>query len=491
MGISDSSESTLNIVMPMPVSKEETMKRLTIALLLVVMVLPMAFAQGVAESAAKPVEWSGVERQITDAPTGHILTNLNVFSPDSKWIVFDERSDADGAVFDSSVIRQVNIETGEVQTLYTSKNGAFVGVVTYNQSKDQVVFIHGPENPTPDWSYGGSHRSGTIVNVAKPGLGINLDARDLTAPFTPGALRGGSHVHVYEPSGEWLAFTYQDAVLGALGSKGNHDLDQRNVGVSVPVQAVSVEMDGSRNRSGSTFTFLATRTVNAPKPGSDEINRAYEDGWLGNNGYIKADGTRQRHAIAFLGDTLDKDGKKLSEVFIVDLPEDVRVASEDGPLEGTATKMPRPPKGTQQRRLTFTADRAYPGVTGPRFFVRASPDGEKIAFLLKDDAGIGQIFTVSPEGGEYSQVTSNAFPVQSAFSWSPDSSLIAYAGNNGMQITEVASGKTWQVAPSSAEAPVQALAAVFSPDGKRIAYQRRIMMGTTPYNQIFVTELSK
>ncbi|MEO8411298.1 MAG: DUF3748 domain-containing protein, partial [Propionivibrio sp.] len=138
---------------------------------------------------------TGTERQVTSDANGHILTNLNVFSPDSEWIVYDERSDRDGAKFDSAAIKRVNVKSGAIETLYTARNGAFVGVVTYNPKKNSVVFIHGPENPTADWSYAGHHRAGTLVDVATPGVGVNLDARDITPPFTPGALRGGSHVH--------------------------------------------------------------------------------------------------------------------------------------------------------------------------------------------------------------------------------------------------------------------------------------------------------
>lgn len=123
--------------------------------------------------------------------------------------------------------------------------------------------------------------------------------------------------------------------------------------------------------------------------------------------------------------------------------------------------------------------------------MRSSPDGEKLAFLMKDDSGVGQIYTVSPNGGDISQVTDNAFAVESAFTWSPDGSLIAYAGNSGMQITDVVSGETFEVVPASTDAPVLPLAAVFSPDGMSIAYQRRVPNGDAIYNQVFVTDLSK
>ena len=55
------------------------------------------------------------ERQITTAHQPHVLTNINAWSPDGEWIVYDIRS---GSVFDGSRIEHVNVHTGEVQRLY-------------------------------------------------------------------------------------------------------------------------------------------------------------------------------------------------------------------------------------------------------------------------------------------------------------------------------------------------------------------------------------
>ena len=69
-----------------------------------------------------------------------------------------------------------------------------------------------------------------------------------------------------------------------------------------------------------------------------------------------------------------------------------------GPLEGTGETMPAPPRGTAQRRLTFTADRPFPGIARePRHWVRSSPDGEHIVFLARDDASFvtGQVISVN------------------------------------------------------------------------------------------------
>ena len=61
------------------------------------------------------------ERQLTHAPHGHVLTNVNVWSPDSRWIVYDVRTV--DSVFDGTRIEQVEVATGKVQTLYETKNG--------------------------------------------------------------------------------------------------------------------------------------------------------------------------------------------------------------------------------------------------------------------------------------------------------------------------------------------------------------------------------
>lgn len=67
--------------------------------------------------------------------------------------------------------------------------------------------------------------------IAHNGRVSNLDAMDITAPYTAGALRGGSHVHVFSPNGQFVSFTYNDHVLHARDPQ----LDLRNVGVAAPL----------------------------------------------------------------------------------------------------------------------------------------------------------------------------------------------------------------------------------------------------------------
>lgn len=427
------------------------------------------------------------ERQVTRSPGGRILTNTGVWSPDSEWVVYDTRSDPAGNVFDGTRIEMVNVRTGAVRVLYESKHGAHCGVVTFHPREPKVVFILGPENPTPDWQYCAYHRHGVIVDAARPGVALNLDARDLVPPFTPGALRGGSHVHVWDTAGDWLSFTYEDHVLAQFTSPGpDRDLNQRNIGVSVPHSPVTVSKDHPRNHDGAYFSVLVTRTTANPFPGSDEIQKACEEGWMGTNGYLRADGSRQRRALAFQGQVLTAKGEIISEVFIADLPDRLTEPGE-GPLAGTETRRPRPPRGVVQRRLTFTADRKFPGLQGPRHWLRSSPDGSHIACLMKDDAGVVQLWLVSPIGGAPWQLTRNAHSIASAFTWSPDGRWLAHMMDGSVCVTEAATGHTTRLTPRGSEtAAPRPEACVFSPDGTQIAYVRRVESESGFSNQIFV-----
>ncbi len=405
------------------------------------------------------------EIQVTKQPGGHVLTNIGVWSPDGQWIVYDTRSDPAGEKFDGHTIEIVHVDSGEIRQVYRSQNGAHCGVATFHATADKVVFILGPEHPTPDWQYGISHRQGVVVDLNSPGKAIPLDARDLSPPFTPGALRGGTHVHIYSSDGQLVSFTYDDNLIA------DH---ARNIGVSAVGRNVTVPKTRPRNHDGSAFSVLVTRTTKTPRPGSDEISRAFEEAWVGTNGYLRPDGTRQHRALAFQGHVKTATGNTISEAFLVDLPDDLTQPG-DAPLAGTQTTPPAPPRGTTQRRLTHTSERKFPGLQGPRHWLRSSPNGEQIALLMRDDAGIIQLWTITPLGGEPKQITSHPFDVASAFSWSPDGSSIAYVADRSVFVTRVDTGESERLTEKKAhQNPPRPEACVFAPDGSRIAYVRPV-----------------
>lgn len=429
------------------------------------------------------------DRQLTTAPGGHLLTNTAVWTPDGRWIVYDVRSTPDGSVFDGTRIERVDAVTGDVELLYRSRDGGCCGVVTCSPVDDRVVFILGPERPDARWSYGPSRRQGMIVMPGREGE--PLDARDLLPPFTPGALRGGSHVHVFSGDGRLVSFTYEDEILREPSPIPGRQANARCIGVSVTGRPVRVPSGHPRNHDGSAFSVIVTMLDDDPPAGSDRISRGFEDAWIGRSGYLRSDGSRQRYALAFQGLVTDPRVGIISEAFVVDLPDEPRLLEVPGagPLAGTPTTRPCPPAGVVQRRLTFTADRPHPGIQGPRHWLRSSPDGGTVACLMRDEAGVVQLVTVPTSGGPPQQRSHDPWDVASAFSWSPDGGRIAYVADGSVMTLDLATGTTRRltVADHGPTAP-RPEACVFSPDGRRIAYLRTLTAAGGPANQICVVD---
>ncbi len=416
------------------------------------------------------------DKQLTFEPRHHQLTNSQIWTPDSQYVVFDVRPPE--ATFNSQTVERINIETGRSEVLYRASQGACVGVVSCSpRLPERYVCIRGPENPDEIWHYDFHHRCGVII---KQGHAVTLDACDITPPYTAGALRGGSHVHMFDGDGEFLSFTYNDHVM----HERSITEDLRNVGVAVPLHPVNVSHQHPREYNGSHFCVLVSQTTVNPEPGSDQINRAYEEGWVGTAGYRKASGEWQRRALVFIGDTLSADGRKVPEIFITDLPEspeDYAIAG-DFPLQGLDDRLPSPPKGVIQRRLTHTQGIALQ----PRHWLRTSPDGSIITFLMADSLGIIQLWTISPQGGVPRQVTRLPQSIGSVVNWHPQGNAVAFVCDNSVMICDIRSGHCRRLTIRTTRAP-SGDAVVWSPDGLKIAYMRDI----NGWRQLFmVTDFS-
>ncbi len=109
---------------------------------------------------------------------------------------------------------------------------------------------------------------------------------------------------------------------------------------------------------------------------------------------------------------------------------------------------------------------------------------------MKDEDGIVQLWTISPNGGAPVQVTRNPWGIASAFTWSPDGVAIAHVIDNSVAVSNARTGVTTRLTPRSqdAQAP-RPEACVFSPDGSRIAYVRRTNIEGRDYNQIWTVLL--
>ena len=116
---------------------------------------------------------------------------------------------------------------------------------------------------------------------------------------------------------------------------------------------------------------------------------------------------------------------------------------------------------------------------------------------MRDDLGIVQLFTVSPNGGRPVQVTRDEWHVASSFTWSPDGRRIAYVADLSVFVVDAASDVSTRLTDRTIAAPPRPEACVFSPDGRRIAFMRSVAGNSTQpggpaaelRNQIFVVDV--
>ncbi|MEI6676961.1 MAG: DUF3748 domain-containing protein [Mariniphaga sp.] len=433
------------------------------------------------------------EVQLTkDSSKHHDMDNNDNFSPDGKWLAYDTRTGV-GGIGGSPSVERVNVETGEIQILFGVPDnhdyGPGAGAVSYHPIENKVIFIHGlpvctEKNPYQQW-----RRTGVIVDDSQPNIPILMDARDVTYPFTPGALRGGTHRHEWSRDGKWVGYTYNDAIMKKLEDSTGVKWNLRTIAVSNQNHKVLVDKDEAGENVGGTFySAVVVRVVPNPAPGSDEISNAASDSWIGASGYKKQDGSIQV-ARAFLGKVNDKNGKPVDDLFVVDIPDSLNVPGEYGPLEGTLTSFPMPPKGTVQRRLTFTADSKFPGCSG---VVRSSADGSKISYVCRDKNGVQQIFLIAPAGGAPVQITDHISDVQGGCRWSESNHSIAYIWDNSVILCEISNqpfAKRFQrLTPRTTEAPSNL---VWFRDGNTMAFNRLIQAEgkNDQKKQIFVIKL--
>ena len=109
---------------------------------------------------------------------------------------------------------------------------------------------------------------------------------------------------------------------------------------------------------------------------------------------------------------------------------------------------------------------------------------------MRDEAGVVQLFSVSPSGGALEPITRGGHSVSSAWTWSPDGSRIAYVASGSVWVVEVASGASIALTPSTVGfGTPRPEACVFSPDGRRIAFMRQQSTAAGLHNQIFCVDV--
>ncbi len=408
---------------------------------------------------------------MTASPEGHTLHHNGVFSKDGKWIVFDGRND-DTKIGETAIIGVVNVETGEERIVYQTNDqtiyGPGVGAASFSPVQNRIVFIHGLPNADQEKPYDITRRTGVAVDLDKPMTPVFLDARDMTTPYTRGSLRGGTHSHCWSGDGGMLSFTYNDELV---------EPQLRVVGVMLPHDG-KIEVDEvAGNNHGEMYAAIVSDVVAEPRPGSDEINKAFDECWIGRKGYRTSDNREVRYAIAFQGNVVNEQGKTVTEIFIVDIDEEKIKA--DTSAVGNAGERSKVPKGIRQRRLTYGAN-----LSDFRHWLRSSEDGQYIYALAKDENGNNQVIRCAVNTGEFSSVTDNPFSISSPFNLCKENKKITFIAENNVFVYDMDSNECIQITHNGPNDPKVNGTPSFSPDGSFVVYNQYQQIGGEEYLQI-------
>lgn len=427
------------------------------------------------------------EIQLTTGRSGHCLNSTQCFSPDGKMIVYDGRND-DSLLAANGEVYLLDLTTGQEKLIYRTEHqsafGPGAGAATFSPDGTMVLFLGGIQNCNKERPYSFTRRTGIGVELKRPMIPAWMDARDITPPFTPGALRGGTHAHTWSGDGKWISFTYNDHILAEASARGEQVTDTRTVGIMFPGKVKVKNADGVEEKDGRMHAVLVSRVVQCPKPGSDEVAKAFDECWIGLNGYKKTDGDWQKRAIAFQGHLVDKDGKLKTEIFVADIPENLPELAVRFPSAGTPSTLPEIPPGIVQRRISFSKK----GVSSiPRHWLRSVPDGSLIGFLAEDEQGIVQLWGISPNGGKLRQLTFLPTSISSPFNFSPDGKWVAYMSDERVFITRLSDAKTLELTKKRKEKLAGAV--VWSPQGDAVIYNRYTSEGDDVLLQVFMVKI--
>lgn len=415
---------------------------------------------------------------LTSGQQGHTLHHSHVVSPNDEWVVFDNRNN-DSQLSSANTISMVHTETMEIRTLYQTFSDAFygpgVGAVSFSPLNNEVIFIHGIRNASLENPYSATRRTAVSIDVDKPQEPIFMDARNITPPFTVGALRGGTHSHAWNKEATLISFTYNDYVIEQASASNNTIKDQRVVGCMFK-KAVEVAADDSmENNAGKMFSVIISNVVHTARNGSDEIEKAFDECWV-----------NTKRQIAFQGQVRDENGRLKTEIFIAQLPNDLTKEGEKS-LTGSTTILPGIPKGVIQERITFTQK----GVSDFRHWLRSSPTGDWIYCLMEDKNNITQVFRVHTLNKNMEQLTHESKSIHSPINLSEDGLKLTYFRNNCLVVFAIQHDQ--EIVIYNALTTANRLAGIpnWSKDGVWIYFNQYVTYHTTPYLQIFKIRVPK
>ncbi|WP_413533902.1 DUF3748 domain-containing protein [Empedobacter brevis] len=368
-------------------------------------------------------------KQLTFDNFGHTLHHFQIQSIDDKYIVFDTRND-DTKIGETSSICILNTENYNTEIIYTANNqtefGPGVGAASFSQLENKVIFIHGIRNANRTKPYSVTRRTGVAIDLNYPNQPIFMDARDIKFPYTNGAMRGGTHSHSWKKDRNWISFTYNDYIIEQEAKQNANIKDQRVVGMMFPKQ-VEVPLDKNlENNNGEMFSIIVSKVVTNATNGSDEIEKAFDECWINST-----------NNIAFQGHVRDENGNLKTEIFIATIPDEISFNENDN-LKGTKFTLPDVPSCISQKRITFTQR----GISNFRHWLRSSPCGKIIYFLMEDKVEKTQLFGANLSTNEIIQYSFLENSISSPFNISPDGKYAVFFVDNKIFLTDLIEKKS-------------------------------------------------
>ncbi|MFZ4261553.1 DUF3748 domain-containing protein [Sphingobacterium sp. HJSM2_6] len=409
-------------------------------------------------------------KQLTFDPSGHTLHHQGVFSRDGKYLTFDGRND-ETHIGRTGSISLLDLSSGTQKNIYSTANqtlyGPGVGAVSFHPTDNKVIFIHGLVHANAEKPYDITRRTGMIMPIDSTLSAQFADIRDIQFPYTPGSLRGGTHSHAWDPSGDMLSFTYNDEFV---------EPQLRMVGVMLPIEdPIYIDKQGD-NVLGNYYSAIVSEVVANPKPGSDEISKAFDECWLP----IPSTANHKDFSgiIAFQGNTLNDAGQVITEIFTVEIDKDKIL--DDSIAVGILGERPHVPRGIKQQRLS----RSTKGISDFRHWLRASHDGQYIYALGKDETNRNQLIQCEVSSGELSYISDFNFSIQSPINLDVSSSWITFTANKQVYIYHISKKELIQVSNhSNNELPLIGVPS-FSPDGRSLVYNQLVKQDSGIFIQI-------
>ncbi len=311
-------------------------------------------------------------QQLTFSPKNHELDNNDNFSFDDRYICYDTRGTLGYGIENCTTIEIVEIATGKERKIYQPekirlgiKPAPGIGAVSFHPKEYSVIFIHGPEILNLNQTickgnvYAKTNRRGCIISFDEnfenfEKKWVDLREIDCNKGITSGAHRGGSHRHEYSANGQRIGCTYDDELLPQYG---------RTIAY--------FDKSTSLSPKAEYHFAVLVKVVPAESAKDGDFVKALGDSWVDPEGKYRA----------FIGTV--KEGENLNDYLCVaEIPDTVDIHTSSS---GDCDTYPVPPNGLNIYKITQVS------CTG---IVRGSCDGEKIAYLDKDDKGRTQIFIV-------------------------------------------------------------------------------------------------